>query len=120
MASKKEWKRRCKAQERTANELFTQCVARAEELAVIDKMLLEAEFAGPTIEAYVAQTQQFLQRLVNERKLSKKSSLASPSDLPQESSTSAPVSSSGQESIVEGEYNLMKMPSVPAGGGRFA
>jgi hypothetical protein len=115
VASKKEWKRRAKLFEQQSHELFGQSVARAAELARIDEMLLSVEFAGPTIEAYVAQTQQFLQRLVEERGLSKKSSSARPTVVEMVPSTSAPrlrLSTSMEDDEPDGEYNFLESSDV--------
>lgn len=108
MASKKEWKRRAKTQERLANQLFAQSVKRAEELARVDIMLKEVEFPGPDIESYVAQTQQFLQRLADERGLGKKCC----SDDPTKPQTGTGISGqntkpSTSSSSPDGEYQFL-------------
>lgn len=115
MASKKKWKKRALAAELQAHELFNQSVARAEELARIDILLMEAEFPGPTMDAWVAQTQQFLQKLVDERKLTKKSSTVDPIVTQTGPSTSVQNSSSSRTTEPDGEYEFLEPAEVSPG-----
>lgn len=118
MASKKRLKKYIKELERQNLELFNQSVARAEEIARIDVMLHDAEFPGPTIEAYVAQTQQFLQRLVEERGLRKKSSMGESVVVPMAPSISERGSGSylsiapENEAEDNGEYEFLQPSDV--------
>lgn len=110
MSSKKKWKKRAKRQERFADELFIQVTGLSGQLATIDNMLHDAEFPGPTIDAWVAQCQQFLNKLVEERGIVKKSS----SGLPVETLIPVPSISGpnsglyGSISNDTGEYELLQ------------
>lgn len=107
MASKKKWKKRALLAEHQAQELFAQSVARATELAKIDELLMNAEFEGPTIEAWVAQAQQFLQRLVDERGIIKKSSGGDRTVIPTAPSTSELHSRQSDTTTSDGEYSFL-------------
>lgn len=124
MASKRKWKKRAKKREEALNGLSSQYATlfdsnaeRATQLARIDTMLMQAEFPGPTIEAYVAQVQRFLQDLVDERKLVKKSSGADPSGMRTEGFISGHPSKSSpstEPSPPEGEMLILDdQPSAP-------
>lgn len=136
MASKKKWKERAQAQERLANDLFSQLQARAGELQRIDQLLHDAEFPGPTIDAWCAQMQQFLNRLVEERGIVKKSYSGGPYDTKTVPSSSGPSSRPPTGTVLsktpmmdqtpDGEYKFLEptdltaSTQVPAGPDRFA
>ncbi len=97
MASKKAWRKRAKYLEQENYNLFVRSTERAAELATIDTMLHNVEFPGPTIDAYVAQTQQFLQRLIEVRGIVKKPRLVE----------RFVVSSPRQDQSPDGEYTFL-------------
>ena len=95
MASKKKWKKRALRAEKEAHELFSQATARATELAQIDMLLREAEFPGPTFDAWAAQVSQLLTKLVEMRGIQ-----------PKDPRPFSMVSNSGKEEPV-GEYSFL-------------
>jgi hypothetical protein len=120
VASKKKLKARLRRERKVADEMFVQIGMLAAQLQRVDELLSNAEFEGPTIEAWVAQAQQFLQRLVEERGIVKKSSGGDPAVIPMAPSTSE-LHSRQSEPTPDGEYSfLTDTDVVPAGEGRFA
>lgn len=113
MASKKKLKARLKREQHISNEMFVQIGMLAGQLQRVDELLANAEFEGPTIEAWVAQAQQFLQRLVDERGLVKKSSGGDRAVIPTAPSTSE-LHSRRSESTPDGEYSFLTEGEVLA------